>query len=86
MEVVRGVQERRSGEEVRIKARTGGKFPERRSLEEVRSGGNKRWSGVKVVRGCQERMSGERRGEDFRRKARRNAREEVRIKARSGGK
>ncbi len=39
VEVGRGVQERRSGEEVRRKARTGDKFPERRSLEKVIGGG-----------------------------------------------
>ncbi len=39
MEVIRGGQVRRSGEEVRRKVKSGGNFPERRPLEEVRSGG-----------------------------------------------
>jgi hypothetical protein len=65
VEVVRGGQERRSGKEVRRKARTGDKFPERRSLDkvtgvEVIRDGLERWSGVKIARDCQERMSGER--------------------------
>ncbi len=46
---------RRPREEVRSKVRSGGNFPERRSLEEVQSGGNKRWSGEEVRRRSQEK-------------------------------
>ncbi len=91
MEEIRGGQERWSskgskrwsGEEVRRKARSGGYGPERRSLEEVYSGGDKRLSGEVVQNEGSKRWS----GEDVRRKARRGGQEkgEERMSGERGG-